>query len=345
MIRLFTDAAYLTESHRRFVFPLLFHTWYKKDDALRGLYPLVDDPVEADVHVLPVSAEYYISTRSTEMDQFINRALSLRKDVWVYSSGDLGISFGNEVTVFRFGGFSSKIPSNTVILPAHTVDPYPLLDADFTTLEKEDSPKIAFTGNADAGVRKWVTEYYIQLFYAWHRLTKKLPSDRQPFFPSGIVRHRLLTGIQRDGRIKTDFVFRKTYRAGARTDEERRRTQLEFYHNMYGSPYTFCMRGNGNFSVRFYEALAMGRIPVLVDTDVRLPLESLIRWERHCVRVTAKNLIEELLDFHHRISPEAFRLMQEENRRLWLDKLCDIRFFHSVYTDFMTKQGQTPHHV
>lgn len=341
MIKIFTDEAYLTESHRRFVFPLLFHIWYKKDAPLQNLYPLVNDPGEADVHVLPVSAEHYISSRSTDMDSFIRRALSLGKHVWVYSSGDLGISFGTQVTVFRFGGFASKMPPTTVILPAHTVDPYPLLGKDFVPLEKADAPQIAFTGNADAGVRKWITEYYIQLFYAWHRFTKRLPSDRQPFFPSGIVRYRLLKGLQQDKRISTDFIFRKTYRAGARTEAERRITQLEFYHNMQASPYTFCMRGNGNFSVRFYEALAMGRIPVLVDTDVRLPLEDMIRWERHCVKVTADTLSDDLLDFHQRISPEAFRSMQEENRRLWQDALSDVRFFHSVHADFQKKRNQT----
>lgn len=31
---------------------------------------------------------------------------------------------------------------------------------------------------------------------------------------------------------------------------------------MTGSDYVLCTRGNGNYSIRFYEALCRGRIPV-----------------------------------------------------------------------------------
>ena len=37
--------------------------------------------------------------------------------------------------------------------------------------------------------------------------------------------------------------------------------------------------------VRFYETLAIGRIPVLIDTDCVLPLNNEIDWYKHCIIV------------------------------------------------------------
>ncbi len=37
-----------------------------------------------------------------------------------------------------------------------------------------------------------------------------------------------------------------------------------FDENMETSEFTFCPRGNGNFSIRFYESLYSGRIPIII---------------------------------------------------------------------------------
>nr|WP_264557955.1 hypothetical protein [Flavobacterium sp. N1718] len=230
MINVYTDRDYLGELHRRFVFPLLFHLWYKEDEPLRQVYTLVTDDAAADVYVLPLSVEYYISNGlRAVMDRFIDQALQRQKPVWVYSSGDLGLTFTKPVWVFRFGGFDSKLGEQTIILPAHTTDPYRTLDKEFQPIDKETSPFIAFTGNADGSFGKWIKELYIQWYYFWHRFRRSIPSDPQPFFPSGIVRYRLLKKLQEDARIRTDFIFRKSYRAGAKTEDDRVRTHLEFF--------------------------------------------------------------------------------------------------------------------
>ena len=46
---------------------------------------------------------------------------------------------------------------------------------------------------------------------------------------------------------------------------------------------TFCPRGTGNFSIRFYEAICLGRIPVILNTDIILPFAKYIPWNELCV--------------------------------------------------------------
>ena len=68
-------------------------------------------------------------------------------------------------------------------------------------------------------------------------------------------------------------------------------TTYELIDNYKTSEFCFCPRGSGNFSIRFYETLYYGRIPVLIDTDILLPFANQIEWEKYIV---ISNNIEEL---------------------------------------------------
>ena len=104
------------------------------------------------------------------------------------------------------------------------------------------------------------------------------------------------------------------------------------------SPYTFCMRGMGNFSVRFYETLAMGRIPVLIDTDCKLPFSEKINWNNHCLIIDKNdvtNISSCLLHFHQSFETERFKQIQESNRLLWETYFTKYNFFIKLKQNLM----------
>jgi hypothetical protein len=124
--------------------------------------------------------------------------------------------------------------------------------------------------------------------------------------------------------------LRKKYRAGVTNEIDRQKTTKEFYDNIQDSQYVVCVRGAGNFSVRFYETLAMGRIPVFIDTDCLLPHKDSINWKDHVVWVDYRdrNLVaQKVANFHHSLDKEAFENLQQSNRRLWEEKLTLGGFF------------------
>jgi hypothetical protein len=124
--------------------------------------------------------------------------------------------------------------------------------------------------------------------------------------------------------VTTNFIYRKHYRAGATTPSERQKTTQEYFKNIKNSDYVLCVRGAGNFSVRLYETLMMGRIPVFVDTDCLLPLENSIAWKEHCVWVSWKDrhlIANKVIDFHDALTDEAFKELQLKNRVLWKETL------------------------
>jgi hypothetical protein len=132
--------------------------------------------------------------------------------------------------------------------------------------------------------------------------------------------------------VDTNFILRKKYRAGVTEKKDTHQTTLEFYDNLRDSDYVVCVRGAGNFSVRFYETLAMGRIPILIDTECALPLEDKLNWQNHIVRVPYSErhrATEKVSQFHHSLSESDFLALQQANRDLWCERLTLQGFFKS----------------
>jgi len=80
------------------------------------------------------------------------------------------------------------------------------------------------------------------------------------------------------------------------------------------------MRGMGNFSVRFYETLAVGRIPVLLNTDCLLPLDKIINWEKHCIILNEseyKSLGNMVVNFHNDLRNHEFIEIQKIVKYAW----------------------------
>jgi hypothetical protein len=121
--------------------------------------------------------------------------------------------------------------------------------------------------------------------------------------------------------------------AGIDVDLERNHMRREYVNSVFGCDYALCMRGAGNWSYRFFEALSAGRIPVMIDTDCMLPLENEIDWSRHICRIPYAQIAGApaiLRAFHHNLGPEGFATMQTANRNLWVQQLEPSAFFLRV---------------
>lgn len=109
---------------------------------------------------------------------------------------------------------------------------------------------------------------------------------------------------------KTDIIYRDGFFGGGLSKVLSRR---EYYTNLSNNKYTFCMRGAGNFSYRFYEALSFGRIPILIDTDTLLPLQTKIEWSEHIIILD--NNINSISQIKDKI--ENANISMVNNRILW----------------------------
>ena len=140
------------------------------------------------------------------------------------------------------------------------------------------------------------------------------------------VRLDAYNALMRRGVIKLNVVFRDHLHYVC-SFTEIKRNRKEFLDVMGGSVYQLCCRGGGNFSHRFYETLASGRIPVLIDTDIPLP-DIGEDWNNYIVMVTDVNkLVNKLMEWHNNHDVVD---MQVQCRRLWEDRLSFKGFSKTV---------------
>ena len=132
--------------------------------------------------------------------------------------------------------------------------------------------------------------------------------------------------------VDDHFVIRDQYRAGSTSTIDRARTQAEFDDNLRAATYALCVRGTGNFSARFYEALSFGRVPLFVDTQCVLPFEDEIDWRSRTVWVDsadASAIGDRLVAAHTDVLGDPNR-RAEVLRQLWEDRLTSHGYFRHL---------------
>jgi Exostosin family len=132
-----------------------------------------------------------------------------------------------------------------------------------------------------------------------------------------------------------NVTLHSTFTAGwwGMSEEEQLRARRRFVQEALENPYALVVRGSGNYSVRLYDVMALGRIPVIVDSDVALPWPELIDWERISLVVPPDdlpNIGARLSEFHAAFTPDRFAAVQEEIRRIWREHLSENGFYRTV---------------
>ncbi|MBT8262676.1 MAG: glycosyltransferase family 47 protein [Bacteroidia bacterium] len=337
MIKVYVEPTFRLEAPIYQLFPLL-EELEKPDSAVHEAYSLVSDLSNASIAMVPMSVPYLMQKGyKPKLWAFIKKCEQEQKPVLVFTGGDYGLSlpFSNVLTV-RLGGMASKLDASTYIMPPFISDPYDILKKEPTYLDHTTVPTVGFVGHSNGSLAKLLKEYASFWKGRLKRFTGNDPTERQSFYPSSYKRYRYLKMLEQKGKVETNFIHRKKYRAGAKETNRREATQLEFYENMESNLYTFCMRGTGNFSVRFYEALAMGRIPLWLDTDCQLPFADRIDWDQHIVRVEeqeAGKLDEKLSAFHQQLTESGCIEIQKKNRLLWQKYFQKDSFFLNLHED------------
>ena len=184
--------------------------------------------------------------------------------------------------------------------------------------EKGDRPVVGFCGLDDVPSRL-DGPYIYHRVAAWSKRRIKPGSYNDE---GHRLRGEAVKLISREPRIVTNFDLKDQFCGGTTSDSSvgtKLKVRNDFVDNMFGSDYILCIKGNGNYSVRFYETMCSGRIPIFLDTDCVLPFDEEINWREHCVWIERKDLhriAEKVVEFHESLSPSDFIKMQKSCRKL-----------------------------
>lgn len=313
-------------------------------------FQLVAKPEEADLYLLPYEWNYYLWHHSVKKAcDFGREAERHGKEILVWFRGDWPpvVPMSNAVT-FQSALYRSRLRPHQRAAPYFIPDPLPKYSGGRLVIRrKREKPVIGFCGYAEANLIKIAYGIYTN---ARHNFLHRLGRTRYEavrVLPATLVRARALKLLARNTHLVANYRIReRAFKQRLRSAEslDVKSAVTEFFQNIYESDYILCVRGNGNWSIRFYEALACGRIPIFVDTDCVLPGGGRINWKDCCIWVEERNLgrIADIVsEFHASLTPEEFAARQWAVRRLWEEWLSLPGFMQhlsQVYGDRTERQ-------
>lgn len=296
---------------------------------------LVDSPEAADSILLPHNYPS-LKGRSDYIRKQADLARSLGKKLIIFWHGDSDAAVPyDDAIVFRTSQYRGHEKPNEIMMPAYAED---LLGGPLGVREKHGGkPTIGFCGWADY---------------------KNLKNRIGTMVKNSLIEALGIVGIRRDARVKgityrmkaighlrqshciePNFIIRSSYSGHAstiKTDPEQ--TRREYVDNMLNSDYALIVKGDGNYSYRLYEALSLGRVPVLLDTDCILPLENVIDYDKFVVRVPYWDVyhLDRIVAAHYdHISSQEFTDMQQRAREAYENYLRVDAYLRYVTTEIL----------
>lgn len=301
-------------------------------------FKLSKDVKNSDAAFLPLTLNYYVKMNKLHIAKdfiFESRYNNLKTYIWV--EGDYEINFMRnckDCIFIKYFGFKSDLTGNEIIKPGDLKRDLllSLPNKNLKIRKKNKIPVIGFDGLANYPSYKLLNLIFKNLsskiMYKFN-ITKV---NRDHIFPKLLKRKKILNSLKKNNKIKTNFNIRNTFAAGSRGLNKQLR--FEFIRNILSSDYTLCYRGSGNYSLRLYETLCLGRIPLFIDTDCKLPFEDKIDWKGLCLWVNVEDLdsiCEIILDYHDSISKKRFMEKQVYCREVWNKYLSKEGFFKQFY--------------
>lgn len=291
---------------------------------------------EADVAVLPFDLTHVLEDRASRQwfEEFVTIADRSGKKIlcfyWSDSADDIDDS---RLVIFRTSLNSTSRGRGQFAMPAFIEDFLVRYGAGQIALCKgEEPPSVGFCGyvpRIPSGSISEKVKWFVRRMLAWYPNNASLRALAVEIIRESIVIESRI--IERDR-----FWAGQSFAAGAVDLDQMKMVRASYVENLVGSDYALCIRGAGNYSIRFYEALSMGRVPVLVDSDGALPWHGDVGLDQFALRVPYKAL-KQLPSIVHRHFEEnrvdGLHTMQRTARRVWQEYFSAAGFFRRIALD------------
>lgn len=270
-----------------------------------------------------------LRTRQDFIDAQAKLATDHGKKLVVFWHGDSSVPVGIPgAVVFRTSMYRFTKQLNEIAMPAYAED---LLGKDALQLREKHAgkPVIGFCGWAKYKNLKNVLGTLVlnglARFGALLGLRQVLSHRKGLSF-----RKEAIAVLRKSGDVTCDFIIRSSYSGHSKTirmdaDTARR----EYRDNLLSSDLALCVKGDGNYSYRLYEALSLGRVPLLIDTQCVLPLDGRVDYDSFMLRVDYRDIArlpEIVAEWWRKVSPEEFTAMQRRAREAF-EKHLSVRAF------------------
>jgi len=283
---------------------------------------------EADFVLFP--HEYAVLKRNeTYTKQIVAAALKAGKKILVSAYQDSWEKLPDAFSIIlRPSLRRSKKDMREICMPAYVEDMGKMYGV--PVLTKGERPRVGFVGKASFASTKEQVKYMIKNYLL------RRGNDRDGIW----FRRKALHYLSQADSVDLFSKQRDSYSAHQATISlPLQDIRREYVENMLASQFILAPKGDGNYSLRFFEALSMGRIPVVIDTDIVFPLESEIRFKdyKDFVVMVPSNDIENIekyiLDFWNAHSESEFAEKGRIARRMFEEYLYMPAYLRHIFRD------------
>lgn len=276
---------------------------------------------EATAIVIPNNFKYTDARIDAYIQSYADMAERYGLPLYIFACGDFTeqLIFDPRALVFRYSLYRSALQPQDISIPTVTED----LGMDGISYRtKSDRPTISFCGKADFPTVRSRIAYYVK------NVAADLRSVVQPIHRARKVgiywRRRAIAVCKKSALLRTNFIIRSSFSGSKATIElDPGRARTEFIDSVVESDFVLAPKGDGNYSNRFLEALSLGRIPVIVETDVVLPLEHIIAYDRCVVRIPMRDVSR---------MPEYIRAWYDAlDETQWKEAQAYARYVYATY--------------
>ncbi len=301
------------------------------DDFIEPIVEIVDTAEAADYLCIPHNYNY-IKTKVEYLSGFMELSETHSKKILIFFPGDSDeeVLIPNSI-IFRNSQYKHEMKDNEIIMPGFAVD----LGKKYSLLSrtKGELPTVGFCGWASyRRIKEWVS-------YGIYNLMESLVGH--PARKKGLYfRRHALKFLKKSPKIISNFIIRSSYSLNSKTlTVDPAVARKEYVDNIKNSDFTLAPKGDGNFSVRFFESLSLGRIPLLIDTDCPLPHEDEIDYDTFILRVDQSKINELpqiVSDYYSSLTPESYLEKQKMCREVFEKYLkIDIFFKQTLTKEFL----------
>lgn len=203
--------------------------------------------------------------------------------------------YNKKVIIFLISDYNNllKIPKNVTLFRTSL----------YKSLKKENEE-----------VLPYIWESFDQKFHGLAKTTLPIVGFCGNIKRNSGLRLSTINAFKKNKKITPNFITLLSFGGG------KNELIAQFKKNILDSHFTISNRGRGNFSIRFYQVLSLGRIPALIDTEMVFPFENTIEWEN--IIIKAKNeteLVKKIENFWKTKSNEELLTIQENCKNIFDD--------------------------
>lgn len=288
------------------------------DTSCYSLTSVLDD---ADMIIFPYRHREALRKDPSFYYDVVDFARKKNKPLLVDGVGDIEVPVTEEhVFVLRYGGYRFSKNRRDIIIPLYVDD---LLKRYFGGViqlrDKAICPSVGFSGWSELTFSQYI-----------RTIIKELPlrlrgivSRKYNAAIKGVLRRRqAINALKTSDKLSTNILSRPTFSGNKDVMSNDAETlRREFIEVIIGNDYALDVRGDANASMRFFEILSLGRIPIVVDTERNFPFENHIDYSNFILRVDfrdMRSLPDIVRDFHDSLTKEKFVAMQLAARKAFV---------------------------